>query len=360
MTTQQRPPPRPNREVLTLGLLSLLLAAACIAIAIGFWAPIMWAIILSLIFQPVYDRLTQHMRPAWASTLTVLLILLSLVLPALVVASMIAGEVTQLLATVQKLDPQEVLRQGTALFDNLPQWLKDMLDRAGISRAQDIDDYALRQVQTNIRLIGTQLLSFGQTMFTTGLSILMMLYLCFFFLMTGERLVAKGGALLPLSGRTRVYLGQRIAAVMRSTVKGSILVAIMQGIIGGIIFALLGIGSPVLWGAVMGFAALLPAVGTGLVWVPAAIFLLATGQTWQGVALILAGVFVISASDNLVRPMIVGRDTGMPDWVVLVMTLGGVGLLGFHGLVFGPLVAGVAIAVWELYGRKLEQGESAI
>ena len=155
-------------------------------------------------------------------------------------------------------------------------------------------------------------------------------------------------------------LKREIAAVMRSTVKGSILVAIMQGIIGGIIFALLGIGSPVLWGAVMGFAALLPAVGTGLVWVPAAIFLLATGQTWQGVALILAGVFVISASDNLVRPMIVGRDTGMPDWVVLVMTLGGVGLLGFHGLVFGPLVAGVAIAVWELYGRKLEQGESAV
>ena len=186
----------------------------------------------------------------------------------------------------------------------------------------------------------------------------MTLYLLYFFLIDGSGMVRQFKAVIPLSAPTKRHLGERIAMLVRSTVKGTALVALLQGTIGGIVFAVLGLPSPLIWGTVMAFATLLPVIGTGLVWVPTALFLLATGQTWQGVALIFCGLFIISGSDNIARPIIVGRDTGLSDWLVLVSTLGGVGLFGFHGVILGPLVAGVTVALLELYRHAQAEAEA--
>jgi predicted PurR-regulated permease PerM len=136
--------------------------------------------------------------------------------------------------------------------------------------------------------------------------------------------------------------------VIRATIKGSVVVAIVQGLIGGLVFWALGIEGALLWGVLMGAFSLLPAVGTGIIWVPMALYLLFTGQIWQGVALVFCGILVIGMVDNVLRPILVGHETRIPDYVVLITTLGGLELFGFHGIVIGPVIAAMFIAVWNL------------
>ena len=136
---------------------------------------------------------------------------------------------------------------------------------------------------------------------------------------------------------------------MRATVKGYVVVAVVQGALGGLALWALCIGGAVFWGVVMAFLSLLPAVGAALVWAPVAIYLLATGAVWQGVALIVWGVVVIGLSDNVLRPILVGKDTKLPDYVVLITTLGGMSLFGINGFVIGPTIAAMFMACWALF-----------
>jgi len=129
-------------------------------------------------------------------------------------------------------------------------------------------------------------------------------------------------------------------------------VAVLQGTLGGIIFWVLGIYAPVLWAVVMAFLSLVPAVGTASVWLPVAIYLLATGSVWQGVVLFGYGVLVISLVDNFLRPFLVGRDTKMPDYVVLTSTLGGIAIFGLNGFIIGPVIAAMFIAVWDIFSAS--------
>jgi predicted PurR-regulated permease PerM len=112
----------------------------------------------------------------------------------------------------------------------------------------------------------------------------------------------------------------------------------------------------VLLGVVMAFLSLLPAVGSGLVWFPAAVYLLATGATWQGVVLIAYGVLVIGLVDNLLRPILIGKDTKLPDYVVLLSTLGGLAVFGLNGFVIGPAIAAMFMAVWGIVAAPQAAG----
>ena len=138
----------------------------------------------------------------------------------------------------------------------------------------------------------------------------------------------------------------------RATIKGTLVVGIVQGAIGGIAFAVLGIGAPVLWGTIMALLSILPAVGTALVWLPAAIFLIVSGQIFGGIALILVGVFVIGLVDNLLRPLLVGRDTRLPDYLILLATLGGLAGFGLAGIIIGPIIAAFFISVWHMAEKE--------
>ncbi len=122
-----------------------------------------------------------------------------------------------------------------------------------------------------------------------------------------------------------------------------------QGALGGVIFAVLGISGALLWAVLMAFLSLLPAVGAGLIWTPVAIYFLFSGAVWQGVILILYGVMVIGLVDNILRPILVGKDTKMPDYLVLISTLGGLALFGLNGFVIGPLIAALFISSWGLF-----------
>ena len=151
-----------------------------------------------------------------------------------------------------------------------------------------------------------------------------------------------------MSSQHQRELTEKFTTVIRATVKGNVLVAALQGALGAAAFAVLGIQGVLLWGVLMAFLSLLPTVGAALVWFPVALYLLSTGDVFKGVALFLWGSLVIGLVDNLLRPVLVGKDTRLPDFVVLITTLGGMSVFGINGFVLGPAIAAMFFAVWHI------------
>jgi predicted PurR-regulated permease PerM len=185
-----------------------------------------------------------------------------------------------------------------------------------------------------------------------------MLYLLFFLLRDEDTLSKRIRDAIPLHAEQKRGFLLKFTVVIRATVKGDMLVALLQGALGGLIFWFLGIGAPLLWAVVMAFFSLLPAIGAGLIWIPVAVYLLVTGAIWQGVALIVFGAFIIGLVDNFLRPMLVGKDTKMPDYVVLISTLGGISTFGLNGFVIGPVIAAMFIAAWDIFSASRQRAEN--
>ena len=160
---------------------------------------------------------------------------------------------------------------------------------------------------------------------------------------------------LPLGDSRERKLFKKFAEVSRATVKGTLIIGLTQGVLGGIMFAILGIQGAVFWGVVMAILSLLPVVGTALVWMPAALVLIASGDWQKGIVLIAFGVLVIGLIDNLLRPILVGRDTKMPDYLVLLSTLGGLTVFGVSGFVIGPVIAALFQSVWTMFQQEQEK-----
>jgi len=155
-------------------------------------------------------------------------------------------------------------------------------------------------------------------------------------------------------------LAERFLGIVRATIKGTGVVALVQGALGTITLMIAGVPSALLFGVIMAIFALVPVIGAGAVWVPAGLWLLITGETWQGLFVLLTGFFIISSSDNVLRPILVGRDTGIPDWIILITTLGGISLVGFSGIVLGPLVAGLFLASWSILREQRDEDEETV
>jgi len=240
----------------------------------------------------------------------------------------------------------------------VPEWARALLDKAGLSNFALLQQKITAALGRGSQLIATQVLNIGQSTFDFVVSFFVMLYLLFFLIRDGAALSARIMRAIPLEQDIKAQLLVKFLAVARATVKGNVAVAMLQGALGGLIFWLLDVHSPVLWGTLMAFLSLLPALGAALVWIPVAIYFLMTGAIAKAVILTLAGVLVIGLVDNLLRPMLVGKDTQMPDYLVLISTLGGMALFGLNGFVIGPVVAAMFIAVWGLFTEARLEGDA--
>ena len=238
------------------------------------------------------------------------------------------------------------------VFDALPAWATGLLDRFNLKNLSAVRDSLGAGLVKGGQALAPQALSIGMNTFDFMIGLGIMLYLLFFLLRDGKALAARVREVVPLRADQKAALFGRFADVVRATVKGGILVAIAQGALGGLAFWFLGIHAALLWAALMAFLSLLPAIGAGLVWVPVAIYLLATGAVWQGIGLILYGVLVIGLVDNLLRPFLIGKDTKLPDYVVLISTLGGIEVFGLNGFVIGPLIAAIFMVTWEIFSAS--------
>ncbi len=204
---------------------------------------------------------------------------------------------------------------------------------------------------TASRFVAQNALSVGQTTFQFLIQLGLMLYVAFFLLRDGRSLVEQMGRALPLGAEREALLFAKFAEVTRATIKGNLVVAIVQGALGWLIFELLGIPAAILWGVVMAVLSLIPAVGAALIWFPASLVLFGAGDWGGAVILLLYGTLVIGLADNLLRPILVGRDTKLPDWLVLISTLGGLVWVGVHGFVVGPLIAALFMVIWQIFIR---------
>ncbi|MGH8684185.1 MAG: AI-2E family transporter, partial [Nitrosospira sp.] len=240
------------------------------------------------------------------------------------------------------------------IMSALPSWMTNLLNSVGLTNFSELKDMLSNGALQGSQLIATEALNIGQNTFEFIISFGIMLYLLFFLLRDGAILSARIKQAMPLSMEHKRHLFSKFTTVVRATVKGNIAVAVIQGTLGGVIFSFLGIEGALLWGFVMAFLSLLPAVGAGLIWAPVAIYFLLTGALWQGITLIAFGILVIGMVDNVLRPILVGRDTKIPDYVILISTLGGLVLFGLNGFVIGPVIAALFIAAWDLFSSTKE------
>jgi predicted PurR-regulated permease PerM len=349
MSEPQRPP-----EPSDWGLRGLVALAtvAMVAVVLPFYGAVLWAVILALVFRPLHRVLMRRLRrPSLAAAATLLVVALVVVLPLLALSAALAREGARFAQAVQSgaIDLPGMLQSALAA---LPDPVANLLSEAGIGDVNGLRHRIEQSAGQLAQFLAGHVLDMGQLTLAFFVQLFVALYVGFFMLRDGDQLAEHMWAALPLRDGDKRALRERIATVLRATVKGNLAVAVIQGGVGGLVLAALGIPGALLAGALMALLSLLPAVGSALVWGPIAIYLLATGSIWQGVVLMVVGFTVISSVDNLLRPMLVGRDTRLPDWLVLVSTVGGIALVGLNGFVIGPLVASVFIAAWSIFAAR--------
>ena len=311
-----------------------------------YFGAILWGMVAAIVFSPLYRKLAARLggRRTLAATLTLLVLLGLVILPSMLVAVSLLQEAIGVYEQLQSghIDIAEIVNR---LKEALPLRVQNMIGH------QLADPERLREMlgsvlTSAVQSIAGRALLFGQGALSFLAALGIMLYLTFFLLRDGDVYGRSIKAAIPLNATLRERLLADFVTVVRATMKGSVVVAVIQGVLGGVIFSLLGINGALLWGLLMGFFSLVPAVGTGIIWVPVAIYLLATGSTTEGGILVFCGLFIIGMVDNLLRPILVGKDTKLPDFVVLIATVAGLELFGISGFIIGPIIAALFFSVW--------------
>jgi predicted PurR-regulated permease PerM len=311
-----------------------------------FFFPLFWAAVIAGIFHPLYRRINRRLnRPSLSTLLIFLVIAVIILLPAGIVGTLVFNESIQL---YQKVSPdQKNIDQGFQeiiglIANNHLAHLLNIDESVLIEKAAE----SLRSVTNYIFVNLTTL-----TQNTLGLLIqfAIMLYALFFFVRDGEKFLRTAMRILPLGmGRERL-LYNRFVATARSTLKVTLIIGGIQGILGGIVFLITDIEGALIWGLLMIIMAVVPVVGCSIIWAPAGILMLLSGRIWEGFLILASGVLVISMVDNLLRPLLIGKHVEMHPLLIFLSTLGGIILFGFSGFVIGPIITSMLLAIWDMY-----------
>ena len=340
----------------TLLLLLILVSIAFIWILLPYYGAVFWAIILGIVFAPLQRRLIQRYK--WprnvTSLLTLLVCVIIAILPVIIISGLLVQEGTTLYKNIES-GQLDIPSYVTRFKEALPLFAQHFLERLGVGNFAGLQDKLSKGAMVGSQYFASQAFSFGQGTLDFLVSFGIMIYLLFFFLRDGSDLVRRVRAAVPLAEQQKRRLQLKFNRVVRATVKGNLLVAVTQGALGGVIFWFLDIPSALLWAVLMAFLSLLPAVGAGIVWAPVALYFLLSGYVWQGVVLSLFGIFVIGMVDNVLRPILVGKDTRMPDYLILVSTLGGLAVFGLNGFVIGPLIAALFLSTWSIFAGNTKR-----
>lgn len=342
-----------NTPALQRTVFLLLLAGVTLMffwIVAPFFGAVFWAMVLALMFMPLFRRLRLWLRgrDTLAAIGTLLICLVIVVVPlAFIIGAMVdeAASFSQRVRTGE-LNLPAYFQQ---VVDALPAWLHNLLGRFGLIDLQEVMAKLSAAVVQGGQALTAQALAIGQNTLMLLVNLGIMLYLLFFFVRDGRELGLMIRRAIPMQAEHTNYLLHKFATVVRATVKGTVVVALVQGFLGGLAFAVLGIGGAVLWGVTMAVLSLVPAVGAALIWAPVAIYLLATGSLGAGIGLMVWGAGVMGMVDNILRPILVGKETKLPDFLVLLSTIGGISIFGINGFVIGPAIAALFVAAWALF-----------
>jgi len=334
----------------------LLLLVAGISLLFGwilwpFAGALLWAVVLAILFWPLNQRLLALMprRRNTAATLSLFVIVIVVIVPVALMTALLVQEIADVYAAYRS-GALSIARMLQGARDALPVWAhsaRDILSIPGLAKLPE--RLGAMTVETGQFLAG-QVINLGQTAIGVAIALFVMLYVLFFLLRDGRALMRSVGDAIPLRAEYKTELAAQFTLTIHAILKGSLVVAIVQGVLGALIFWALDIQAPVVWGLCMAVLSLLPVVGTGMVWIPVALYLMFSGSVWQGILLLAYGVLVIEMADNLLRPVLVGKGAQIPDYVVLVTTLGGIAVFGVNGFVIGPVIAALFLASWQVFG----------
>ncbi|HEX6903715.1 MAG TPA: AI-2E family transporter [Thermoanaerobaculia bacterium] len=323
-----------------------------------FFVPILLAAVFATLFYPLYELLLRRFkgRKTLAAFLTCFILLLVLIVPLYAVAHMVVVEGAIFYDTAQ--------RQLTAYMEKGPQgplaWIRNL---------PFVRDLGLDRIdwQSTFRNVVTSAASFLAALINRTsrgavqvvITMFITLFTMFYFFRDGKALLRRVRFLIPLDREYKEAIAKRFSSVARATVKGTLLIAIVQGTLSGLTLWAFGVGSPILWGVVATLLSIIPLVGAWLVLYPAAIVQIATGHLWQGIGIVLVTVIVIVNVDNLMRPRLVGQETGMHDLMVFFSTLGGITMFGPSGFIIGPMVAALFLSLLDIYSEEFRDSLDA-
>src|SRR5262245_3142855 len=275
-----------------------------------FYGAVLWGTVIAIVFAPLYRRLLGSVRQQRnvAALAAVVIILFLVILPLTLITASVLQEAFGVYESI-KSGEINVVRYFHEVRAAMPGWASGLLDRLGLSDLGAVQERLFANLAQGSQFFATQAINIGGSAAEFIFNLFVMLYLLFFLLRDGDELLRHIKDSIPLRADQQRALFSKFTTVIRATVKGTVVVAFVQGALGGVMFWFLGIRPALLWAALMTVLALLPVIGTSLVWVPVALYLLATGAIWQGIVLIAYGALVISLVDNLLCPILVGKDT---------------------------------------------------
>lgn len=336
-------------------ILVLTIFALFLAVAWPFLQTLLIGAMLAGLCQPLYRWLVRLLRgrESLASLATLLILMLIIVGPLSALLGVVVG---QALTVSERAIPWLQESFGAATSFDVHQWLLDHFPLIGdfIPSQQEI----LNSLGMAAKATGGFLVSWASalTAGTAGflLHFFVMIYAMFFFLRDGKSILQRIFYYMPLSHEDEVRMLERFVSVTRATIKGTLLIGLIQGSLAGIAFYFAGIDGAAFWGTVMVILSVVPGIGTALVWVPTVIYLYAIGNALAATLLAIWCAGVVGTVDNLLRPMLVGKDAQMPDLFILIGTLGGLFLFGPIGFIIGPVVCGLFLTALDIYGTTFK------
>ena len=279
----------------------------------------------------------------------VLVVLAVLILPIILLSILIVNQSLDLYQSISS-------RDLTSDFIVITHWIDSPLLAPYISQLSgEWPTYitTITKVSTNYLVNAAKSITSGSASFL--FMFFVMLYTLFYFFKDGTRMLKRLMFLTPLGDIYEKMLYERFTSVARATIKGTLIIGAIQGMMGGLLFALTGIEGALIWGVIMTFLSVIPAIGSFLVWFPAALIMLAMGNIWQGIVILAVGGVIISNIDNLLRPPLIGKDIAMHPILVLFSTLGGLILFGVSGFIIGPVIIAMYLAIMTMYTHHFEK-----
>jgi predicted PurR-regulated permease PerM len=291
-------------------------------------------------------------RDGLAAALLVVFAILAVVFP----ASLLVGVIVEQAIEVARFGVPWVQEQIASFraegIEGLPEWLP--FREQIIAQQETIISWLTRFSGTLGSLALTAVRAGTGGTLVAVLNIFILIYALYYFLVSGPGVGRSIVSLMPLSSESRGQLVDRAISTMRATVKGTFVIALVQGALTGIGLLVAGVPGAIFWAAIAAFLSVIPMIGPPLIWIPAALWLGASGNYWAAGGLTVWGFLVVGSSDNLLRPALVGKDAKMSDLMVLISTLGGLGLFGAVGIIVGPMIAALVSSVWAIFRDSYE------
>jgi predicted PurR-regulated permease PerM len=346
-----------TKNPISFAFLILLLVAALLTffnVVKIFLVPLLIAALFTVLFYPMYKKILKwlHGRKGLGAILCCGILLLILVAPVYIAGHIIGLQAISLYTTaepgirefIREIEINEDTLPGILSHVKLPQWAKQ----------GDIDWQA--QVQNAMKKTGTVvagvLRKTSEGVFQFFTHIFVMFFSLFYFFRDGDRIIERVKQLIPLEEREKEAIFTRFVSVSRATLKGTLLIGLTQGLLGGVTFYVFGIDAWLIWAVIMVILAIIPVAGPALVMIPAGIIKILLGDLWQGIAIILIGAVVVSGLDNILRPRLIGHESGMHDLLIFISIFGGISMFGIMGFIVGPAIAALFLTILDIYRFK--------